>query len=114
MNGHRSEEELAKRRNDYQQSVLIRRRWRSVGATAVFAVAAVCGCAFRFDFVFFACAALAGLSLLSYFDANGHLREVRRRSTKVLVPDFSLLEKTPDTPAESQPSAPGTVPYNAA
>jgi hypothetical protein len=30
--------------------------------------------------------------LMRYFDANSHLHEVRRRSEKSLVPNFSLLE----------------------
>jgi hypothetical protein len=94
-----AEQKLAEQRAEYQQSVLLRGRRRSVLALVLAAIFAVGAWLWDLDFVFFSCAAGICLALLAYFDANGHLREVRRRSTKVLVPDFSRLDKRPTEPA---------------
>ena len=92
MENCRPEEQQARERRDYQESVLLRRRRRSLLALAVLVVPSVSACILGLEFIFFCCVGLACLLLLNYFDTNGHLREVRRRSVKTLVPNFSLLQ----------------------
>lgn len=46
------------------------------------------------------------ICLLQYLDANGSLHEVQRRSTRTLMPDFSVLRQSErNTPSQKQPTA---------
>lgn len=105
MPTQRSEEQLAQKRNEYQQFVFLRRRRRSIFTFFVSIVAASIGWWQSFEFIFFCATATALLAVLFYYDANGHIHELRRRSKKALVPDFSLLDReVQDDQAAPQPS----------
>ena len=106
MAAHRSEEQLAGERRNCEEHVLLRRRGRSLLALSLFASLGFVAWFLSLGFAFFCCVAFLLLSVFSYFDANGHLREVRRRSRKSLVPNFSLLdnEGKPQQPSAHAPS----------
>lgn len=91
-----SEETLARERNAEQQAIQRKRRRASLSVVVGFVILAVLAWRAELDFGLFVCGSIAAIGLINYFDANGLLREIRRRSTKVLVPDFSFI----DNPAE--------------
>lgn len=93
MTSPRTEAELAEARNDYQQGVYRRRRARSVASVVASSLSAVFTFYQGFETAFVASIAFVLISGLFYFDANGHLHELRRRTRKALVPDFSALDK---------------------
>lgn len=87
------EEELAVQQNKNLQDTLIAKRTRYVTLTVVFVLLAI-GIAFTEFWMIALTSLVLGLLFLSqYFDANGHLHEVQRRSTKSLVRDFSVLQR---------------------
>ncbi|MCG8450721.1 MAG: hypothetical protein MI725_14220 [Pirellulales bacterium] len=88
-----NEKELAIEQNKKQQGRLIASRTWNMSLSVLFLL--LFGAIAYTGFWMFALIALIlGLIFLSqYFDANGHLHEVQRRSTKTLVRDFSVLKR---------------------
>ncbi len=96
-----TEQELAGQQNAKLQGGLDLSRKKRI---AVFIISAIVGLAFAVvGFWMFALYAfiVAAIFLSLYFEANGHLHEVRRRSNKSLVPDFSKFGSSSD---KSEPS----------
>ena len=88
-----NEKELAIEQNKKQQGRLIASRTWNMSLSVLFLL--LFGVIAYTGFWMIALIALIlGLIFLSqYFDANGHLHEVQRRSTKTLVRDFSVLKR---------------------
>ena len=86
------EAELARQRNERLRHALAQKRSRSIALAVVSALIAALAWIAGFEMVAFCLAIVFLIFLLRYFDANGHLHEVRRRSDKSLVPNFSLLD----------------------
>lgn len=96
-----TEQELAGKRNENLQAELVLSRKKRI---AVFVISAIVGALFAVVGLWMCalCAfMLAAIFLSLYFDANGHLHEVRRRSKHSLVPDFSRIRSSS---VESKPS----------
>ena len=96
-----TEQELAGQQNASLQLGLISSRKKWIALCAIFSVV---GLAFSMAgfWMFALCAFMLGaIFLSSYFDANGHLHEVRRRSKKSLVPDFSTFGSPSDESTSS-------------
>lgn len=110
MSTHRSEEQLAEARNDYQQRVYLRRRRRSVACFIASLLAAAVTFAQSLDFASVATVVALLISALFYFDANGHLHELRRRTRKTLAPKLSVLdgEASHTGPAPQAPTQTGS------
>lgn len=87
-----NESKLAAQRLEHQKSIYARRRKHSAVAFFALLIFAVANAMFAFGFLAFIVFVLAAVAGMFYFDANGHLHELRRRSGKSLAPDFSLLE----------------------
>jgi hypothetical protein len=88
------EEKLAAEQNKKLQDSLVTRRACYVLLAALFILLSV-GIGFtRFWMIALSSLVLGLICLSQYLDANGHLHEVRRRSTKTLVRDFSVLRRT--------------------
>jgi hypothetical protein len=89
------EERLATERiRRLEQSLIARKNWYSVFGVlcALIAVAVAATALWMLALI----AAASGLiCLLQYLDAIGSIREVRTRSTKRLVPDFSIFRSPP-------------------
>lgn len=86
-----TEQELARQQNAKLQTELDSSRKKRI---AIFIVSTIVSVAFAIVgfWMFALCAFIVAAIFLSlYFDANGHLHEVRRRSNKSLVPDFSRI-----------------------
>ena len=100
----KDEAELALERNENLQRALARKRLMSIGLTVIFAGIAALALAVDLGMTAFCFIVVSLIFLLRYFDAHGHLHEVRRRSTKSLVMDFSVLKGTQRTgePKQSQ------------
>ncbi len=98
----RSEADLARELNEKLQSRLKSKRLASIllSGSSVLA-AAVCGL-LGFAMEAFCLFVVALILLLRYFDTNGHLHEVRHRSTKTLFPRLSKLQRK-DQSASSNP-----------
>ena len=99
----KDERALARERNEELQNTLVRKRSNSIALAVLFAVPAVLACTTGLEMTGFCLFVVSLILLLRYFDANSHLHEVRRRSTKSLVPHLSLLERENQT-AERGPS----------
>ena len=99
-----TEARLAGELNKDLEESLILSRTRYLALTVMFIVAA-CGIAATGFWTFALIAFVLALICLSqYFDANGNLHEVRRRSTRTLVRDFSVLRPAGGkTSPESKP-----------
>ena len=101
-----TEERLAKERNKNLEDGLIAKRRRYIALAVLFVVSA-CGIAVTGFWMIALSALVLGLiCLLQYFDANGNLHEVRRRSTRTLVPDFSVLRQPQGSTTSKSQSAP--------
>jgi Flp pilus assembly protein TadB len=88
-----TEERLAAERNDQSAKGLTAKRTRYL-ALAVALLLLSGGIASVGLWMIALISFVLGLIFLSqYFDANGHLHEVQRRSTKTLVRDFSVLRR---------------------
>ena len=96
----RSEADLAQELNENLQSNLKSKRLISITLSALFLVGAAIFSFLGFAMTSFCLFVVALISLVRYFDANSHLHEVRRRSTKTLVPPLSMLKRK-DQPASS-------------
>lgn len=96
------EASLACERNSRLQCSLVKKRTASVLlCIGCFGIAVVTGVIGSTMIAF--CALLVSLiCLILYLDANGHLQEVRRRSTKTLVPRFSVLGQKNHVEAATQ------------
>ena len=103
------EAKLASERNNRLQRRLLRKRTASVLLCVGCSATAVATGVFGFAMLAFCAIVVAIICLIQYFDANGHLHEVRRRSKKTLVPRLSLLAQKDrrETPAQGQPLAQG-------
>jgi Flp pilus assembly protein TadB len=98
------EEELAVLQNKNLQDSLIAERTRYIALTVVFVLLAI-GIVFTGFWMVALASFVLGLIFLSqYFDANGHLHEVQRRSTKSLVRDFSVLQRA-DRDSSNKPQS---------
>lgn len=101
-----TEEDLAKKRNrELKDSLIAKRTWYiSLAGLSVLLSGGIA--LTEFWMVALAAFVLGMIFLSQYFDANGHLHEVQRRSTRTLVPDFSVLRR-PDgettTKAQASP-----------
>ncbi len=101
-----TEEDLAKDQKKNLEDSLVKNRTLYISLAVLFilcaGVIAVSGL-----WMIALIALLLGLIFLSqYFDANGNLHEVRRRSTRTLVRDFSVLRRPPITTPANSESAP--------
>jgi uncharacterized membrane protein YhiD involved in acid resistance len=94
------EEELAKERIEMLEQELIRKRSVSLWLMAGFGVLCSIGLWFEMPMLTITLFVLSLLLLLRYFDANGHLHEVRRRSKKTLFTRLSVIQ-TPHTSISS-------------
>lgn len=89
----KTEEELAKELRKKLEDRLVAERTRYIILT-VLLIASACAVAVTGFWMIALSALVLGLICLSqYSDANGSLQEVRRRSTRTLVPDFSVLRR---------------------
>lgn len=103
----KDEQALAKARVEKLAANLIARRNCYITA-AILLIALSVGIAFTGLWMVALASCVLGLIFLSqYFDANGSLHEVRRRPTKTIVPDFSVLRRTE---GESRPQKAGGQP----
>lgn len=95
------EARLAAERNEQlAEQMAAKRAWCAVGAAALIVLAA--GAAFiGLGMIALSLFGLGLILLLQSMDAHGNLHEVRRRSTKTLVPDFSVLRR-PDEKSSTQ------------
>lgn len=86
-----TEEDLAKKRNrELKDSLIAKRTWYiSLAGLSVLLSGGIA--LTEFWMVALAAFVLGMIFLSQYFDANGHLHEVRLRSTRTLVRDFSVL-----------------------
>lgn len=101
------EEELAAEQNKKLQGSLITSRTRYILLTMVFVLISG-GIAFAgFWMIALAFLVLGLICFSQYFDANGHLHEVQRRSTKTLVRDFSVLRRV----EHESPNKPQSTPH---
>ena len=98
----RSEADLAKERNEQLQRCLKARRLHSVLLSGLFLVSALIVGVYGFAIMSFCLLVLSIIFLLRYFDTNGHLHEVRRRSTKTLFPRISLLHRKDQSASTEQ------------
>ena len=89
----KDERVLARERNQRLQNALARKRSVSIGLAVLFAVPALVACMTGLEMTGFCLFVVSLILLLRYFEANSHLHEVRRRSTKSLVPHLSLLQR---------------------
>ena len=100
-----TEARLAGELNKNLEESLTLSRTRYIALTGLLIVAA-CGIAVTgFWTVALIAFVLGMISLSQFFDANGNLQEVRRRSTRTLVRDFSVLR-----PADGETSPKSTSP----
>jgi len=88
----RSEAELAQELNELLQSQLKRKRLTSILLSGCSVLAAISLGLLGFAMEAFGLFVIALIGLLRYFDTNGHLHEVRQRSTKTLFPRISKLQ----------------------
>lgn len=88
----KDEAELARHRNQRLQDALASKRSWSIALAAILAVIAAVAWTAGSGMAAFCLLVVSLILLLRYFDANSHLHEVRRRSSRSLVPNFSLLE----------------------
>jgi len=102
-----SESKFATQRLEHQKSIYTRRRMYSAIAFFALLIFAIINAVFAFGFLAFVVFVLAAVAGMFYFDANGHLHELRRRSTKSLAPNFSLLEPVSSTFGTAASSAIG-------
>jgi len=100
-----TEERLAKQRNNNLEESLIAKRTRYISLAVLFIVLAVGITVAGFRMIALAALVLGLICLSQYFDANGNLHEVRRRSTRTLVRDFSVLRRLEGTTPSTSQSA---------
>jgi hypothetical protein len=98
----RSEADLASERNANLQRDLESKRLASILLSGLFFTGAALVGLLGFAVASFCLVVVALIFLLRYFDANGHLHEVRRRSKKSLVPPLSALEREGRSASSSQ------------
>ena len=98
----RSEADLAQELNKNLQSNLKSKRLISITLSALFLVGATIFSFFGFAMTSFCLFVVALIYLVRYFDANSHLHEVRRRSTKTLFPRISLLHRKDQSASTKQ------------
>ena len=100
------EADLAKAQSTKLQADLVARRsrclWLAIALTLTSALIAL----FGYWMTALIVLVLGLISLSQYFDANGNLHEVRRRPTKTLVRDFSVLQKAESKAATGTSSTP--------
>ena len=84
-------EELARQRRENLCAALVKKRAISIGLAIIVGALGALAWASGLHMVGFCLVTVALIFLVRYFDANGHLHEVRRRSSKRLAPDSSLL-----------------------
>ena len=83
----------AERIEKLQESLITKRTWYI--SLAVASILASGGIAFtEFWMIAFVSFVLGLIFLSQYFDANGSLHEVKKRSTRTLSPDFSVLRRS--------------------
>jgi Flp pilus assembly protein TadB len=100
------EASLAKQRNECLQRELTAKRTRYVCLVGLFTMLAGVIGVLGLWMLALILIVVGLIFLLHYFDANGHLHEVQRRSTKRLVPDFSVLRRPEgDTPTTARPAS---------
>ncbi|MBI1345946.1 hypothetical protein GC163_06620 [bacterium] len=93
MSIQKLESQLAEAEKQRLQNSLVRKRQRAVFASFtcfVIAIASLWQPYSVLPFIFFV---IAAISAFFYFDANGHLHEVRRRSSSTLFANFSRLKQ---------------------
>ncbi len=101
-----TEEYLARERNKNLEDGLIAKRTRYI-SLAVLSIVSSCGAGVAGFWMIALVALVLGLICLSqYFDSNGNLHEVRRRSTRTLVRDFSVLRRPESNTSSQSQSAP--------
>ena len=97
---------IKKRNQELKDNLTAKRIWYislAVLSILLSAVIALTG----FWMVALAAFVLGMIFLSQYFDANGHLHEVRLRSTRTLVPDFSVLHpKNSETKTNAPKASP--------
>ena len=99
------EENLARELNQKLQRSLIAKRARFASLASIVFAAAITACLFGLWMLGLILTIAALICLLQYFDANGSLHEVQRRSTRRLAPDFSVLQRTDGNAATQNPSS---------
>jgi hypothetical protein len=101
------EERLATERiRRLEQSLICRRNWY-LSFTLLCAFVAIGVAATELWMLALIATASGLICLLQYLDAVGSIREVRMRSTKRLVPDFSVFRRPPDETAPRPASGDG-------
>ncbi len=89
----KTEEELARELNAKLEDDLVTRRARHALLAALLVALSAIVAFTGLGMIFLATLVLGLIFLAQAVDANGHLQEVRRRSRKRLVPDFSVLRR---------------------
>ncbi|MCG8587001.1 MAG: hypothetical protein MI757_20030 [Pirellulales bacterium] len=98
-----AEQRLAEKHNQEIERGMVAQRTRYVVLVAFFFVAGF-GFVLAGYWMLGLLGFVSGLIFLSqYFDVNGNIHEVRRRSTKTLVPNFSVL-RLPSDDTQAAPS----------
>lgn len=90
----KTEEDFAKERNQQLKNGLFAKRTRCIWLAILLIGLAGSVASTGFWLVALALFVLGLIFLSQYFDANGHLHEVERRSTRTLVRDFSVLRRS--------------------
>lgn len=88
-----TEAHLAKERNKNLADSLIGERTRYISLAVLLIVLSAIIAVIGLWMIALASLVLGLIFLLQYFDANGHLHEVQRRSSTTLVRDFSVLRR---------------------
>jgi hypothetical protein len=98
-----SEEELARESINALTRDIMRKRIANGLLAAVFFGLSAFALSRNLTMIAFCCAMIVIIGIARYVDATGHLKEVRRRSTKFLHAPLSVLQND----LSSHPSKPG-------
>lgn len=86
-----TEEQLAGEQNQALQARLFTSRRKYVTLTVLFLAAGIPFAATGFWMIALSALIAAGICVSQYIDANSQLHEIRRRPTRSLIPNFSML-----------------------
>jgi membrane protein required for beta-lactamase induction len=99
----RTEEELARERIDNLVRELTRKRLTSILLAVMFVILCVFALAFQLSMLAFCCLMIVLIAVIRFWDATGHVEDVRRRPTKFLHAPMSVLKPKQETSATIHP-----------
>lgn len=99
------EEYLARELNQKLQRSLVAKRSRYAALAIMLFAASIAVCFVGLWMLVLMLTTAALICLSQYFDANGSLHEVQRRSTRRLSPNLSVLQRADGNAAAQNPSS---------